>query len=62
MADAAVAEQNAAPPAEAKAPAKKKLANEIPLTGSQRAATVIIALGVERASALYKHMEPEDVE
>ena len=63
MADAAVAEQKAAGPAEAKAPpGRKKLENEIPLTGAQRAATVIIALGVERASALYKHMEPEDVE
>ena len=63
MAEAAVAEQKAAAPAEAKAPpARKKIANEVPLTGAQRAATVIISLGVERASALYKHMEPEDVE
>ena len=54
MADAAVAEQKAAP-------AKKK-EDEAPLTGVQRAATVIISLGVERASALYKYMEPEDVE
>ena len=56
MADAAVAEQTA------QAPAKKKPENEAPLTGVQRAATVIIALGVERASNLYKHMDPEDVE
>ncbi len=63
MAEAAVAEQKAAASAEAKAPpARKKIANEVPLTGAQRAATVIISLGVERASALYKHMEPEDVE
>ena len=63
MADAAVAEQKTAAPAEPKAPAgRKKIANEVPLTGAQRAATVIIALGVERASALYKHMEPDDVE
>lgn len=61
MADAAVAEQKAAP-AEPKAPAKKKPENEGPLTGAQRAATVIISLGVERASALYKYMDPEDVE
>ena len=61
MADAAVAEQKAAP-AESPSAAKKPIHNEIPLTGAQRAATVIIALGVERASALYKHMEPEDVE
>ena len=63
MADAAVAEQKAAAPAAPAAPpARKKIENEVPLTGAQRAATVIIALGVERASALYKHMEPEDVE
>ena len=60
MADAAVAEQKTAAPAAP--PPRKKPANEIPLTGAQRAATVIIALGVERASALYKHMEAEDVE
>ena len=54
MADAAVVEQGAA--------SGKAIKNEIPLTGAQRAATVIIALGVERASALYKHMDPEDVE
>ena len=67
MADAAVAEQNAAAPAEAKpAPTKTRrsggLEIETSLTGAQRAATVIISLGVERASALYKHMDPEDVE
>ena len=64
MADAAVAEVKA--PAEPKAsPAKgRKGGSLLPekLTGAQRAATVIIALGVERASALYKHMEPDDVE
>ena len=60
MADAAVAEQAANPAA--KAPAQKKPENEVPLTGVQRAATVIISLGVERASNLYKHMDPEDVE
>ena len=59
MADAAVAEQKA-PSADAKGSAKK-IINEIPLTGAQRAATVIIALGVERASALYKYMEPEEI-
>ena len=61
MAEAAVAEQKAAP-ADASAKERKAIKNEVPLTGSQRAATVIIALGVERASALYKHMDPEDVE
>ena len=63
MADAAVAEQKTA--AAEPAPASKEkphIKNEIPLTGAQRAATVVISLGVERASALYKHMEPEDVE
>ena len=60
MADAAVAEQKAASPADAAG--KQKAKNEIPLTGAQRAATVIISLGVERASALYKYMEAEDVE
>ena len=67
MADAAVAEQKTEAPAEAKhAPTKTirsgGLVVETSLTGAQRAATVIIALGVERASALYKYMEPADVE
>ena len=76
MADAAVTEAKAVPAAEAKDPAQTPAAAPAPkkkkvglggvdiskLTGAQRAATVIISLGVERASALYKHMEPEDVE
>ena len=67
MADAVVAEQKTEAPAEAKrAPTKTirsgGLVIETSLTGAQRAATVIISLGVERASALYKHMEPADVE
>ncbi len=33
-----------------------------PLTNAQKAATVIVALGAEKASNLYKYMEPEDVE
>ncbi len=32
------------------------------LTGPQKAAAVIVALGAEKASQLYKYMEPEDVE
>ena len=32
------------------------------MTSAQRAAAVIIALGAEKASKLYKHMEPEEVE
>ena len=67
MADAVVAEQKTEAPAEAKrAPTKTirsgGLVVETSLTGAQRAATVIIALGVERASALYKYMDPADVE
>ena len=70
MPDAAVAaaETKAAPAAEAKASASKSrrpgggTIDISMFTGAQRAATVIIALGAERASALYKHMEPEDVE
>ncbi len=65
MPDAAVAEAPVAALAgESKPVSKKKSAfpSDVKLTGAQRAATVIIALGVERASALYKHMEPEDVE
>ena len=69
MPDAAVAaaETKAAPAAEAKASASKSrrpgggTIDISMFTGAQRAATVIIALGAERASALYKHMEPEDV-
>ncbi|MDE6591417.1 MAG: flagellar motor switch protein FliG, partial [Oscillospiraceae bacterium] len=61
MADAAVAEKTAAPAAPAGG-AKGKSPDGQKITGAQRAATVIIALGVERASALYKHMEPDDVE
>ena len=65
----AVAEPKAAPAAaepkkpESKKPGPKGKLNEPEhLTGAQRAATVVIALGAERASALYKHMEPSDVE
>ncbi|MCI8870293.1 MAG: flagellar motor switch protein FliG [Lawsonibacter sp.] len=62
MADTAVAEpKTAAAPNEAKT-RKKPSASPVELTGAQRAATVIIALGVDRASALYKHMDPADVE
>jgi flagellar motor switch protein FliG len=34
----------------------------VELTSAQRAATVIVALGADKASGLYKFMEPEDVE
>ncbi len=32
------------------------------MTGAQKAAAVIVALGAEKASLLYKYLEPEDVE
>ena len=32
------------------------------MTNAQRAAAIIIALGADKASKLYKHMDPEDVE
>jgi flagellar motor switch protein FliG len=44
------------------APANNEEKKTIELTGAQRAATVIVALGAEKASALYKYMDPEDVE
>ena len=49
----------AAPAQTAQTPAKKPLPE---LTGPQKAAAVVIALGAEKASNLYKYMEPEDVE
>ena len=33
-----------------------------PLTNAQKAAAVIVAMGAEKASLLYKYMEPDDVE
>lgn len=46
MAEAAVAEQKTPPAAEAKPKKRGPAAGEIPLTGAQRAATVIIGLHV----------------
>ena len=60
MAEAAVAKQNKAP-AEA-APPAKRAPEQIPLTGTQRAAAVIISLGVDRASDIYRFMDPADAE
>lgn len=40
-------------------PQKEKLP---PLTGPQRAAAVIVSLGADKASQIYKYMDPEDVE
>ncbi len=57
MPEAAAAAPEAAAPQRAK-PAKP----QAKLTSAQRAAAVIIALGAEKASKLYQHMEPEEVE
>jgi flagellar motor switch protein FliG len=43
-------------------PKSKPEPKEPELTSAQRAATVIVALGADKASNLYKYMEPEDVE
>lgn len=55
MAETVVATPNPAPAA---APKKKRL----PMDSAQKAAAVIVALGADKASQLYKYMEPEDVE
>lgn len=56
--------------AAAEAPAEEVLLPELPLqsslldamSGAQKAAAVIVSLGVDKASQLYQYMEPEDVE
>ena len=58
MSDNAVANGTAAATAPAPA-AKNKLP---PLTSAQKAAAVVVALGAEKASLLYKYMEADDVE
>ena len=59
MAETATAKAQAnAAPAPAKGPSIKKME----LTGSQKAAAVIAALGVEKAALIYKYMDPDDVE
>lgn len=58
MAEAAVAAKNTAPASEQ--PSKKRLTEG--MNGAQRAAAVIVALGAEKASQLYKYMDPEEVE
>ena len=40
----------------------KELNSEQPLNNVQKAAAVIVALGADKASMVYKYMEPEDVE
>ncbi len=32
------------------------------MSGAQKAAAVIVALGVDKASAIYQYMDPEDIE
>ena len=49
----------AAPAAEKTKPAKPKLPH---MSNSQKAAAVIVALGADKASQIYKYMEAEDVE
>jgi len=57
--------ENEATPAE-QAAAVQQLAAPLPskleLTSPQKAAAVIVSLGADKASQLYKYMEPEDVE
>ena len=48
--------------ASAEAPRKRGHKYTADMTNAQRAAAVIIALGADKASKIYKHMEPEDVE
>ena len=48
------------PEAKTAAAATEKLPME--LTNSQKAAAVVVSLGADKASQLYQHMEPEDVE
>lgn len=55
---AAEAEAVQAQPAPPPPPAKKKPN----LSSAQKAAAVVVSLGVEKASLLYQHMEPEELE
>lgn len=55
-----VAAEAAAAPKETK-PQQRKIPKP-ELSGAQKAAAVIVALGAEKASVLYKYMEPDDVE
>ena len=53
---------DAASGAAAKESKGKHKAPKIESSGAQKAAAVIVALGAEKASLLYKYMEPDDVE
>ena len=63
-AKAAVAEpvEVQVPKEPAAAEVKPQKRPSVELSGAQRAAAVIVALGAEKASLIYKYMEPEDVE
>ena len=62
MADTATATAAEARAVTAQLDSKPKPKPSESLTGPQKAAAVIVALGAEKASQLYKYMEPEDVE
>ena len=62
MADTATATAAEARAVTAQLDSKPKPKPSENLTGPQKAAAVIVALGAEKASQLYKYMEPEDVE
>ncbi len=53
-------QQSAPTSAPARPAAPKK--PHVELTGAQKAAAVIVSLGVDKASQLYQYMDPEDVE
>ena len=53
-----MAETVGVPTVTAAAPKKKRAQ----LDSAQKAAAVIVALGANKASQIYKYMEPEDVE
>ena len=66
-AEAAAAVEAPAAPAPKAEPAKQQpsaaaKSRIAALTGPQKAAAVVVSLGADKASQLYKYMEPEDVE
>ena len=62
MANAAAAAVQSTAIENAPVPKKKPVKHTLNMTSAQRAAAVIISLGAEKASKIYKHMDPEDVE
>ena len=62
MAEAAAAAKAAPAKEPAAKPAAKPAVPKIELSSAQKAAAVIVALGAEKASNLYKFMDAEDVE